>query len=123
MHWYKRDCTSSNSDCPNDMAFKIISKMLVLFFFYSVFGTAAAMDIFSLAQFINDLIRNEEKPIVLNVQSCWTRDENAQFLQLAQMPLQFSTPSKRLERQISCSIWFVLQMNCKESLDILRQVN
>lgn len=76
-------------------------------------------------QFLDDLIRNEAKSTVLIIQTCWTRQEKAEFLKQSNEFVQFlnyASDTNLSASDISNKIWFLIKINCNGSADYLEKV-
>lgn len=85
----------------------------------------ATTEIILTRQFLDDLLENEQKSNVLNFRSCWSRQDNAKFIQLSNEPIQIFSDLKTLNltvHDVSNKIWFVINMNCNGSFEFLDKV-
>lgn len=78
-----------------------------------------------LSRFVNDLIHNENTPIVLTVKDCWNKYERVSFAKMVSTSIQFISNAKSLpilRNDFSNKIWFIVDMNCTDSVAFLNQV-
>lgn len=82
-------------------------------------------EIDSTAKFLNDLIKNEKRPSVLNIRSCWIQSENIRLAQLVNVPIQFYNEMEVVNlnaSDVTNKMWFVIKMDCSQSLEFLKKV-
>lgn len=94
---------------------------IVVHFISTAFGDARAF-----GALINSLIKNERGPAVLSIKSCWSQQENADFLRNSDFAIEFLTGSGEIDvpnRDLTNKIWFAVDMNCSKSQSYLSNVN
>lgn len=77
------------------------------------------------AKFVTDFIEHEKIPIVLTMKDCWTKYQRISYLKMIPTSVQFisdvnSLPS--VKNDYSNKMWFMVDMNCSDSVDFLKQV-
>lgn len=79
-----------------------------------------------LDRFIDDFVENEGTTTLFGIKSCWSMDENAHFLRLANAPVQMLEPTDNYgswQSNHTRGNWFVVKMDCDDALGFLRQVS
>lgn len=75
---------------------------------------------------INSLIRNERSPAVINIKTCWSQQENADFLRNTDFAIEFLSGAGEIEvpnKDLTNKIWFAVDMNCNDSQSYMSNVN
>lgn len=97
------------------MALKLL---LNIFRFQFLLILITARSEFSL---INDIIYNEGTPAILNLKTCWTKVEKIIFISHSSVLTQFIN-SVNVTSDKENSNWFVLDLECADSMQFLREV-
>lgn len=77
------------------------------------------------SRFVKDLIENENTPIALTVKDCWNKYEKVSFSRTVSTSVQFISDARSLpvlRNNFSNKIWFIVDMNCTDSIVFLNQV-
>lgn len=86
----------------------------------------AFSDVGETMHFLNDLVKYEMAPCVLNVRMCWTRQETINLMQFTKSPIQLIGESNTIDiplmSDLSNKIWFIVDMHCNSSQEFLQQV-
>lgn len=77
---------------------------------------------------VNEILRNEDRPSLLNVLSCWSHDDMAKFLKYSTATAVFLPHLHRVNLTLTQVAelhqnWFLVMMDCSGSLEFLRQAS
>lgn len=72
-------------------------------------------------QLINDIVRNENVPVILNLRTCWTKIEKHNFLSNSSVLIQF-IKSANISSNEQNNNWFVLDLECPGGMQFLQEV-
>lgn len=72
-------------------------------------------------QLINDIIYNEGVPVILNLKTCWTKVEKIMFISQSSVLTQFIN-SVNFTSGKQNNNWFVLDLECADGMQFLREV-
>lgn len=99
---------------------------IILFILVSVNGNGYSQTIDVHTKIINNLLDNEDRPVVINFYSCWSIATNVQYMHRFRSPtilMNNSIDMETMRLEEFPEIWFVVPMNCNSSWDYLLQVN
>lgn len=104
-----------------------MSSLLNLFVAVSFlsFKQTTSIHLGAVSQLFNDFIENENTPIALSVKDCWKKNEKAVFMRTVLTSVQFMPNVSMLpvlRNDLSNKIYFIVDMNCSDSVDFLSQV-
>lgn len=77
------------------------------------------------SKLVKDLIENEKVPIAITVKDCWSSGEKLMFATHVGVSIRFVrnvTLEKEPKNDFTNKLWFVIDMNCCDSIDFLRKV-
>lgn len=100
-------------------------QIVFVYLLITIQKTRASHDINETVHFLNDLVRNEFVPSVLNMKVCWTRQETTHLMKFMNSPIQFVTDSEKIALPLgdfTNKIWFIVDMRCNGSRKLLREV-
>lgn len=104
---------------------KYTKKIVLVYVLIAIQSSRASHNVSETVHFLNDFVRNEFVPSVLNMKICWTRQETTQLMKFTTSPIQIITDSKQVAFPLSDltnKIWFINDMRCNGSQELLRQV-
>lgn len=97
-----------------------------IFVYSIVCAVVSSTDIGVYIKLINELVKNEDRPSLLKILSCWSQQENAHLLRFSIAPVAFLHSTHKVNvTQVDeqNKLWFVVSMSCDGTWDFLRQVS